>query len=72
MDNYYYKGFLDINERFNLKIDNYICAGVLLINLENLRKDDILNKMYDYMIKNNENLYFHAQSIINDVCSKKK
>lgn len=65
MDNYYYKGFLDINERFNLKIDNYICAGILLINLENLKKDDIVNKMYDYMIKNNENLYFHDQSIIN-------
>ena len=71
MDNYYYKGFLDINDRFNLKIDNYICAGVLLINLEILRKDDIVNKMYDFMIKNNKNLYFHDQSIINGVCSKK-
>ncbi len=71
MDNYYFKGFLDINERFNLKIDNYICAGVLLINLENLRNDKIVNKMYNYMIKNNKNLYFHDQSIINDVCKEK-
>ena len=71
MDNYYFKGFLDINVRYNLKIDNYICSGVLLINLEKLRKDKIVNKMYDYMIKNNKNLYFHDQSIINDVCKEK-
>lgn len=71
MENYYYKGFLDINHKFNLNIDNYICSGVLLINLENLRNDDIVNKMYLYMIKNNQNLYFHDQSIINDVCSEK-
>ena len=57
MDNYYYKGFLDIYiEEFLPNNNNYICSGVLLINLENLRKDDIINKMYDYMIKNNDNL----------------
>jgi len=71
MENFYYKGFLDINLRFNLNIENYICSGVLLINLENLRKDNIINKMYKYMIKNNQNLYSHDQSLINDVCSKK-
>jgi lipopolysaccharide biosynthesis glycosyltransferase len=72
MDNYYYKGFLDTGKDYFLpNNDNYICSGVLLINLENLRNDDIVNKMYLYMIKNNQNLYFHDQSIINDVCSEK-
>ena len=72
MDNYYYKGFLDIGiDYFLPNNDNYICAGILLINLDNLRKDDIINKMYDYMIKNNDNLYYHVQTIINGVCSEK-
>ena len=72
VDNYYYKGFLDIGiDLFLPNNDNYICAGILLINLENLRKDDIINKMYDYMIKNNDNLYYHDQTIINGVCSEK-
>ena len=72
MDNYYYKGFLDISiDQFLPNNDNYICSGVLLINLGNLRKDDIINKMYNYMIKNNKNLYFHDQTIINGVCSEK-
>ena len=72
MDNYYYKGFLDIYiEEFLPNNNNYICSGVLLINLENLRKDDIINKMYDYMIKNNDNLEHHDQTIINGVCSEK-
>ena len=72
VDNYYYKGFLDIGiDLFLPNNDNYICAGILLINLDNLRKDDIINKMYDYMIKNNDNLYYHDQTIINGVCSEK-
>ena len=71
MDFYYFKGFLDINEYFKVQNDNFICSGVLLINLENLRNDKIVNKMYDYMIKNNKHLYFHDQSIINDVCKEK-
>ena len=72
MDNYYYKGFLDISiDPFLAKNKNYICSGVLLINLENIRKDDIVNEMFNYMIKNNKSLYFHDQTIINGVCSKK-
>ena len=74
MDNYYYKGFLDVSKDPLLsKNDNYICSGVLLINLENIRKNNIVNKMYEYMIKikNNKNLVFHDQTIINGVCSEK-
>ena len=72
MDNYYYKGFLDISiDQFLPNNDNYICSGILLINLETIRKDDIVNKMYDYMIKNNKKLYYHDQTIINGICSEK-
>ena len=68
MEGFYYKGFLDVSKDNLLpKSRNYICSGILLINLKELRKDDIVNKMYKYMIKNNENLYFHDQTIINGV-----
>lgn len=40
----YYRSFLDIvDESFNPYSDIYICAVVLLINLEELRKDDMVN-----------------------------
>ena len=52
----------------------YICSGVLLINLEELRKDDMLNKMNKFMKDNEEALKkipFHDQAIINAVCYNK-
>ena len=72
MDEYYYRGFLGIGkDNFLPNNDNYICSGVLLINLENLRKDNIVNKMYKYMIKHKKNLHYHDQIIINGVCFEK-
>ena len=75
MNDYYYKGFLDISsdgvDEFTLENDHVICAGVLLINLEELRKDNMINKMYEFMIKNNKKLIQHDQTIINAVCYKK-
>ena len=71
MNGFYYKGFLDISLDFFIPyIENYICSGILLINLKKLRDDDVVNKMFEYMLKNNKNLYFHDQTIINGVCNK--
>ncbi len=68
MENLYFRGFLDIlKDHFNPKSDIYICAGVLLINLEELRKDDMVNKMHKFMLKNNKKLEFQDQTIINAV-----
>ena len=75
MKNYYYKGFLDINkDPFHPKNTLYLCSGVLLINLEELRKDDMVNKMHKFMKDNEKRLkkiMFHDQAIINAVCYKK-
>ena len=41
MDNYYYKGFLDyLKDSFNPHNNLYLCSGVLLINLEELRNEN--------------------------------
>ena len=75
MDGYYYKGYLDIlQDSFNLDNDIYICSGVLLINLEELRKDDMLNKTYKFMEENRQRLLkeqYHDQPIINALCYRK-
>ena len=71
MENYYYKGFLETNiDAFHPNNTIYICSGVLLINLEELRKDDMVNKMNKFMKDNEEELKkipFHVQAIINAV-----
>lgn len=68
MNGLYYRGFLDIvDDPFNPNSDIHICAGVLLINLEELRKDDMINKMYIFMVKHNNELIYQDQSIINAV-----
>ena len=75
MDNYYYKGFLDyLKDNFNPNNYLYLCSGVLLINLEELRKDDMVNKTYKFMNDNKEKLSkerFHDQPIINALCFRK-
>lgn len=49
----------------------FINSGVLLINLENLRKDNILEKIINFLRKNNNKLIFLDQDAINFVCNKK-
>jgi len=75
MENYYFKGFLDITvngvDNFTLDNDHCICAGVMLINLDELRKDNMVNKMYKFMKENNDKLIQQDQTIINAVCYKK-
>ena len=61
MDGYYYKGFLDNNEEgisrmkeFGIKDDLYICAGVMLINLKEIRNDNIEDQFNKFIEENNE------------------
>ena len=75
MDGYYYKGYLDIlQDSFNRENHIYICSGVVLINLEELRNDDMLNKTYKFMEENKERLrkeLYHDQPIINALYFRK-
>ena len=67
-DNNYILGFLDVLndgvDYLGLISDKYINAGVLLFNLDKIRKD---NKCFEmlYMAKNNKNLRNNDQTIIN-------
>ena len=75
MTNLYYRGYLDINpnevNHITRENDHVICTGVLLINLDELRKDNMVN-VFDKFINEHSNLlYKHDQTIINGLCYKK-
>ena len=73
MDNYYYKGFLYYsNDTLCKDNDIYICVGVLLVNLKELRNDDMVNKMNCFFKNNNQTLFiFHDHTLINYICKDK-
>lgn len=75
MDGLYYRGFLDHNKEeldilkdFGIEDDHYICAGVMLINLEKLRQDNMEQKFVEFIAQNNEKLKQHDQTVINVLC----
>lgn len=74
MSGYYYKGFLDDNV-YGVKnfVDNdhCICSGVMLVNLEELRKDNMVEKFERFIEENNDKLIQHDQTTINAVAYKK-
>ncbi len=72
MENLYYRCFLDYPYPmpcFNFKGDHYICAGVMLINLKNLRENNMETEFEKFIAKNNEKLIQHDQTVINVLCN---
>ena len=71
----YAAGFLDRLssglDHLKVKSDIFINSGVLLLNLYQLRKDDIVNKFLDFMYKNNNFLRNHDQTVLNYICFEK-
>jgi lipopolysaccharide biosynthesis glycosyltransferase len=59
------------NRKYGNNLTDFINSGVILINLENLRKDNIFLKMIDFLRKNNHRLSFLDQDAINVVCNGK-
>lgn len=77
MNGYYFKGFLDnlpfsaANEGFDTSNDHYICAGVMLVNLKELRENNMSEKFSEFIRKNNNKLKQHDQTVINTMCYEK-
>ncbi|MDO4199337.1 MAG: glycosyltransferase [Clostridia bacterium] len=75
MEGLYYRGLLDetidATVDFGIENDHCICSGVMVVNLEELRKDDVVSKFQDFIEKNNEKLVQHDQTTINCVCAGK-
>lgn len=48
--------------------EGYICSGVLLLNLDYFRKNDLSNKIFDFARTHPERINFPDQDAINCVC----
>ena len=70
----YIMGFLDsipeAIERFNITNATVLCAGVLLMDLDALRKNNMTEKFTKFMIEEKEKINQHDQTIVNVVCQK--
>ena len=58
-------------KQYGANLKNFINSGAILINLENLRKDNIYQKIYEFLRQNNKRLLFLDQDAINVVCNRK-
>ena len=75
MKNFQYKGFLDTSPNgvdfFTKKNNHCICAGIMIINLKELRKDNMVNKFISFISKFPNKLSSHDQTVINALSYKK-
>ena len=71
MNNYYYKGYLDecpyCVDHITFENDHFICSGILLINLQLLREDNIVNEVSKFIEENTHRLIQHDQTTINSL-----
>ncbi|MCI6272292.1 MAG: glycosyltransferase family 8 protein [Erysipelotrichaceae bacterium] len=51
--------------------DNYINAGVLLINIKQINKDNLVEKFIEFIRNHNGQVAYHDQGTINGVCKNK-
>ena len=58
-------------KKYGNKLKDFINSGVMLINLDLLRKDNIFPKIYKFLRENNGSLLYLDQDAINVVCNKK-
>lgn len=71
--NNYYVGTFEGKplSKYGKNLSDFINGGIILMNLEMLRKDKIYKKIYDFLRKNNGSLLYVDQDAINVVCNKK-
>lgn len=74
MGDNYYLAYLDdkqgraLLQPFGLSDDEYVCDGVMVVNLKKLREDDMTSKFKNFIDKYNDKLIQHDQTVINAVC----
>ena len=72
----YYIGMPEIKDesffqKYNVSFNNFINTGVMLCNLEELRKEKISKKIEDFIIKNNKDLKFPVNEPTNYITYSK-
>lgn len=63
----------EVFARLNYGVEKkYICAGVLLMNLDYWRENDLTDKVVEYMKSNPDKIAFLEQDALNFLCSENK
>lgn len=68
MGDYPLAGVLDINKRMLRKNPSYVNSGMLVMDLENMRKLNLEEKFLSWTIENTDTIKMGDQEIINRVC----
>ena len=75
MNNLYFRGIHEILSSKTIalyKKGKYICDGIMLMNLELIRKEHVFNKFKEYYLRfYNQGIYYGDQHIINSLFSDK-
>ncbi len=74
INNYYIAGVIDSYEKENcerLSLNKYVNAGVLLINLDLWRKDNVTQRLFDWTINNQDKIKWQDQDVLNVVLQEK-
>ena len=71
MNNSPIAGVRDINKRMLKKNPNYVNSGMLLFNLDLIRKENVEEQFLNYAKENYETIKLGDQEIINEVCKGK-
>ena len=71
LDNYLAAGVQDINKKVIRKNPSYVNAGMLVFNLDSIRKENIEEKFLQYTQDNFETIKCGDQTIINEVCKER-
>lgn len=67
------RGVIDIDHAkhtVRLDIQNYICAGVLLLNLRAWRENEVEQKCMDFIRDHADRIVLHDQDVLNVVCQE--
>ncbi len=56
---------VSINHSERLQLDKYINGGVILFNCEQMRKENCVEKIFNWIKENNDKIEYHDQDIIN-------
>ncbi|MBR1776164.1 glycosyltransferase family 8 protein [bacterium] len=71
LENYYIAGVRDINKRMLKQNPQYINAGLVVFNLDNIRKNDVESLFLNWTAENVDSIKMGDQTILNEVCKGK-
>ena len=71
LDSFYFAGVKDIDKKKTKENPSYVNAGMLLMNLDLIKKDSIVKEFLAWTKENTDKITLGDQTIINEVCKNR-